>query len=78
MIQLLAPPSLSRQQVVSFSQCSYALWVELTDGRGGAGGREYNRKKAWSSIYHYYIILSYLHDSCCSQLTVNSTSGQET
>jgi hypothetical protein len=61
MIRLLAHsllPALSYQQVVSISQSTCVLPVELTDGReggrlgGGRGAKSYDREKAWSSINH--------------------------
>ncbi len=50
------PPTspLYRQQIVSLSQSSCVSPIQLTDGKGGGGGRRgaepYDRKKAWSSI----------------------------
>ncbi len=44
---------LSHQQVASLSQSSCVSPVQLTDGRGGGGGRgadSYDLKKAWPSV----------------------------
>jgi len=53
---LLHPLTFSPQQVVSFSQSSCVLAVELTDGRegggGGGGAKSYDSEKTWSSINH--------------------------
>jgi hypothetical protein len=60
----ITPFLFSREQLVSLSQSSCVLLVELTDGcgggaRGGGGAKWYGRKKAWPSINHS--ILSGLH-----------------
>jgi hypothetical protein len=57
-----------RHQIASFSQSSCVLPVEITEGRGGGGGRgaeAYDRKKALPSINHS-ILAAPLHWHLCS------------